>query len=64
MWSIERIEITGGFLPGLKIQIPLGLTCIIGAHASGSMPDCRQLHFQSVRVGEVDPVAGARAQGF
>jgi energy-coupling factor transporter ATP-binding protein EcfA2 len=35
MWFIEKIEITGGFLPGLVINIPLGLTCIIGARGSG-----------------------------
>src|SRR6516225_7077688 len=35
MWVVERIEISGGFLPGLSIDIPLGLTCIIGARGSG-----------------------------
>jgi DNA repair exonuclease SbcCD ATPase subunit len=35
MWSIEKIEITGGFLPGLTVAIPSGLTCIIGARGSG-----------------------------
>jgi DNA repair exonuclease SbcCD ATPase subunit len=35
MWVVEKIEISGGFLPGLSIQIPQGLTCIIGARGSG-----------------------------
>jgi energy-coupling factor transporter ATP-binding protein EcfA2 len=35
MWVIEKIEINGGFLPGLAIDIPRGLTCIIGARGSG-----------------------------
>src|SRR5579859_6423945 len=35
MWLVEKIEITGGFLPGLSINIPPGLTCIIGARGSG-----------------------------
>ena len=35
MWIVEKIEISGGFLPGLSINIPQGLTCIIGARGSG-----------------------------
>ena len=35
MWFIEKIEISGGFLPGLSVTIPQGLTCIIGARGSG-----------------------------
>jgi DNA repair exonuclease SbcCD ATPase subunit len=35
MWVIEKIEISGGFLPGLSVNIPRGLTCIIGARGSG-----------------------------
>jgi len=35
MWVVEKIEISGGFLPGLSIRIPPGLTCIIGARGSG-----------------------------
>jgi hypothetical protein len=35
MWVIEKIETSGGFLPGLSVQIPQGLTCIIGARGSG-----------------------------
>src|SRR4029453_15515234 len=38
MWVIEKIEISGGFLPGLSINIPPGLTCIIGARGSGKSP--------------------------
>src|SRR5262249_42455975 len=35
MWVVEKIEISGGFLPGLSVDIPQGLTCIIGARGSG-----------------------------
>ena len=35
MWFIEKIEITGGFLPGLTVELPQGLTCIIGPRGSG-----------------------------
>ncbi|MBV8072747.1 MAG: hypothetical protein JO270_22780 [Acidobacteriaceae bacterium] len=35
MWVIEKIEISGGFLPGLTINVPRGLICIIGARGSG-----------------------------
>src|SRR6266571_3898135 len=35
MWVIEKIEISGGFRPGLSVNIPQGLTCIIGARGSG-----------------------------
>ncbi len=35
MRFIEKIEISGGFLPGLSVNIPRGLTCIIGARGSG-----------------------------
>jgi len=35
MWLLEKIEISGGFLPGLSVNIPEGLTCIIGARGSG-----------------------------
>jgi DNA repair exonuclease SbcCD ATPase subunit len=35
MWVLEKIEISGGFLPGLSVNLPQGLTCIIGARGSG-----------------------------
>ena len=35
MWTIERLEINGGFLPGLKLDLPTGLVCIIGPRGSG-----------------------------
>jgi hypothetical protein len=34
-WFLRSIEISGGFLPGLAIQFPRGLTCIIGPRGSG-----------------------------
>src|ERR1700730_7917053 len=35
MWVIEKIEISGGFLPGLSVNISQGLTCIMGAGGMG-----------------------------
>ena len=35
MWLVEKIEVSGGFLPGLSVTVPKGLTCIIGARGSG-----------------------------
>jgi energy-coupling factor transporter ATP-binding protein EcfA2 len=35
MWHVEKIEISGGFLPGLSVNLPRGLTCIIGPRGSG-----------------------------
>jgi len=35
MWTIERLEVNGGFLPGLKLELPTGLICIIGPRGSG-----------------------------
>jgi len=30
MWTLDSIELNGGFLPGLKLTLPHGLICIIG----------------------------------
>jgi energy-coupling factor transporter ATP-binding protein EcfA2 len=45
MWLVEKIEISGGFLPGLSINIPRGLTCIIGARGSGKSTLAEALRF-------------------
>src|SRR5436305_15059655 len=45
MWLIEKIEITGGFLPGLSVTIPRGLTCIIGPRGSGKSTLAEALRF-------------------
>src|ERR1041384_1175707 len=34
-WFLKSVEISGGFLPGLSVQFPRGLTCIIGPRGSG-----------------------------
>ncbi len=34
-WFLKSIEINGGFLPGVSIQFPRGLTCVIGPRGSG-----------------------------
>lgn len=45
MWHIEKVEISGGFLPGLNINIPQGLTCIIGPRGSGKSTLAEALRF-------------------
>ena len=45
MWVVEKIEITGGFLPGLNVSLPRGLTCIIGARGSGKSTLAEAIRF-------------------
>jgi DNA repair exonuclease SbcCD ATPase subunit len=45
MWVVEKIEISGGFLPGLSVNIPQGLTCIIGARGSGKSTLAESVRF-------------------
>lgn len=45
MWLIEKIEISGGFLPGLSVNIPRGLTCIIGPRGSGKSTLAEAIRF-------------------
>jgi energy-coupling factor transporter ATP-binding protein EcfA2 len=45
MWTIEQIEINGGFLPGLKTGLPHGLICIIGPRGSGKSTLAEALRF-------------------
>jgi len=45
MWFVEKIEITGGFLPGLTVDLPPGLTCIIGPRGSGKSTLAEALRF-------------------
>ena len=45
MWLVERIEISGGFLPGLSVDVPRGLTCIIGPRGSGKSTLAEALRF-------------------
>ena len=45
MWLLEKIEITGGFLPGLSVDIPRGLTCIIGPRGSGKSTLAEAIRF-------------------
>ena len=34
-WTLERVEVSGGFLNGLALDLPAGLICIIGPRGSG-----------------------------
>ena len=45
MWTIEQLEINGGFLPGLKAALPAGLICIIGPRGSGKSTLAEALRF-------------------
>jgi energy-coupling factor transporter ATP-binding protein EcfA2 len=45
MWLVEKMEISGGFLPGLSVSIPRGLTCIIGPRGSGKSTLVEALRF-------------------
>jgi energy-coupling factor transporter ATP-binding protein EcfA2 len=45
MWLVEKVEISGGFLPGLSINLPRGLTCIIGPRGSGKSTLAEALRF-------------------
>jgi len=45
MWLVEKIEISGGFLPALSVNIPPGLTCIIGPRGSGKSTLAEALRF-------------------
>ena len=45
MWLVEKIEINGGFLPGVNVNIPPGLTCIIGPRGSGKSTLVEALRF-------------------
>lgn len=45
MWTIDHIEINGGFLPGLKTALPNGLICIIGPRGSGKSTLAEALRF-------------------
>ena len=50
MLLVEKIEISGGFLPALSVNIPRGLTCIIGPRGSGKSTLAEALRF-AVREG-------------
>jgi DNA repair exonuclease SbcCD ATPase subunit len=45
MWTIDQLEINGGFLPGLTLSLPPGLICIIGPRGSGKSTLAEALRF-------------------
>ncbi len=45
MWTLDSIELNGGFLPGLKLILPHGLICIIGPRGSGKSTLAEALRF-------------------
>ena len=44
-WWFEDIEISGGFLAGVRLQLPAGLTCVIGPRGSGKSTLAEALRF-------------------
>src|SRR5205809_1060484 len=56
-WFLESVEITGGFLPGINLMFPRGLTCIIGPRGSG-----KSTLMESLRYGlaGISPVSKRR----
>lgn len=44
-WIIQTTEITGGFLAGLNISFPPGLTCVIGPRGSGKSTLAEAIRF-------------------
>jgi ABC-type cobalamin/Fe3+-siderophores transport system ATPase subunit len=45
MWTIDQVEINGGFLPNFKLTVPSGLICIIGPRGSGKSTLAEALRF-------------------
>lgn len=44
-WALQSVQVHGGFLEGLKIDLPEGLTCIIGPRGSGKTTLAELLRF-------------------
>ncbi len=44
-WLLKQIEFTGGFLAGLELELPPGLTCIIGPRGSGKSTLLEGIHY-------------------
>jgi energy-coupling factor transporter ATP-binding protein EcfA2 len=51
MWFLDCIEINGGFLAGLKLKLPRGLTCIIGPRGTGKSTLAEAIRFAIVGTG-------------
>lgn len=58
-WLLESIEITGGFLSGLSLQLPRrpGLTCIIGPRGTG-----KSTLVEAIRYGMGTAIVGGKAR--
>lgn len=58
-WFIRTIDISGGFLPGVSLTLPYGLTCIIGPRGSGKTTLAEALRFALGGMGAVSKAGGA-----
>lgn len=50
-WRIKRVEVRGGFLDGTNIELPVGLTCIIGPRGSGKSTLAEAIRYALTGVG-------------
>jgi DNA repair exonuclease SbcCD ATPase subunit len=57
-WQIDTLEITGGFLQGIDLNLPPGLTCVIGPRGSG-----KSTLVELVRFGVGGPGLVSRSSG-
>lgn len=60
-WFLKSVEISGGFLPGLSLQFPRGLTCIIGPRGSGKSTLAEALRYGIGGIGRASDAALAQA---
>lgn len=44
-WFLESLDVNGGYLPGLSLTLPQGLTCIIGPRGSGKSTVVEAIRF-------------------
>lgn len=50
-WSIASVEVSGGFLAGLSVEFPSGLTCIIGPRGSGKSTFAEAIRYTLLGAG-------------
>jgi ABC-type cobalamin/Fe3+-siderophores transport system ATPase subunit len=62
-WAFRKIHISGGFLEGLTLQLPPGLTCIIGARGSGKSTLAEALRYGMLGVSTTSKTRSELVQG-
>lgn len=61
-WFVDSIEVNGGFLAGLSLEFPRGLTCIIGPRGSGKTTMAEALRYCLAGTGGLS-AAGQKLMG-